>query len=91
MTSYCAICGGELIPLGRLGRRSWYRCRDCGLDTSRESLTPTSDQDRALGRFMETHERAEVDLYRAGYDGVILRAEAEDGVVVQFDEAGREV
>jgi len=33
----CTICGGVLIFLGRLGRREHYRCRDCGIDQSREA------------------------------------------------------
>ena len=28
----CPLCGGELVPLGRLGRVDWARCRDCGTD-----------------------------------------------------------
>lgn len=27
----CVICGGEPMPLGQLGRREYFRCRDCGL------------------------------------------------------------
>lgn len=30
---HCAGCGGtELVVLGRLGRKLWTRCRDCGYD-----------------------------------------------------------
>lgn len=28
----CGICGGLLVPLGTLGSREWYRCRNCGLE-----------------------------------------------------------
>jgi tRNA(Ile2) C34 agmatinyltransferase TiaS len=30
----CPVCGGEGKPLGRLGRRVHFRCRDCGSDFS---------------------------------------------------------
>jgi tRNA(Ile2) C34 agmatinyltransferase TiaS len=30
----CPACGGPLVPLGQLGRRRWFRCRDCGIDCS---------------------------------------------------------
>lgn len=32
----CGMCGGLLMPLGQLGRRMHYRCRNCGMDCSRE-------------------------------------------------------
>jgi hypothetical protein len=31
---YCPLCGGEGVPLGTLGRRAHYRCRNCGIDFS---------------------------------------------------------
>jgi len=31
----CPACGGSGIPLGHLGSRSHFRCRNCGLDFSR--------------------------------------------------------
>lgn len=31
----CSACGGMLIPLGALGNRTHYRCRACGLESSR--------------------------------------------------------
>ena len=35
MYGYCPLClGRELHLLGVLGRRYWYRCRDCGWDFS---------------------------------------------------------
>jgi tRNA(Ile2) C34 agmatinyltransferase TiaS len=27
---HCTLCGGEGVPLGQLGRRVHYRCRQCG-------------------------------------------------------------
>lgn len=30
--SACALCGGDLSPLGMLGARLWARCRRCGID-----------------------------------------------------------
>lgn len=32
----CGLCGGEAQPLGTLGKLTWYRCRDCGIDFNRE-------------------------------------------------------
>jgi len=31
----CPACGGEGAPMGALGNRVHYRCRDCGIDFSR--------------------------------------------------------
>lgn len=33
---HCPECGGELIPLGVLGRLLHSRCRRCGIQTSTE-------------------------------------------------------
>lgn len=30
----CAVCDGDLVPLGTLGCRQHFRCRHCGLDQS---------------------------------------------------------
>ena len=30
----CCGCSGPLTLLGALGRLTWWRCRDCGLDQS---------------------------------------------------------
>lgn len=32
----CAMCGGELVPVGNLGDLEHYRCRDCGFMSSAE-------------------------------------------------------
>ena len=32
----CVMCDGPLVPLGTLGRRQYSRCRNCGMDQSRE-------------------------------------------------------
>lgn len=32
----CAVCGGDLTLLGKMGRLVWFRCRDCGMDQSTE-------------------------------------------------------
>lgn len=33
--AFCNICGGENSPMGRLGNRHWFRCRNCGTETSK--------------------------------------------------------
>ena len=35
----CLMCGGELCFLGQLGRLFWFRCRDCGLEISKNKVT----------------------------------------------------
>jgi hypothetical protein len=30
----CKMCGGPLIKMGGLGNLMWYRCRNCGMETS---------------------------------------------------------
>lgn len=32
----CSLCGGDAHPIGTLGNLAWYRCRDCGMNSSRE-------------------------------------------------------
>jgi len=32
----CPICRGEGCLLGPLGPRTWFRCRQCGMDFSRK-------------------------------------------------------
>jgi hypothetical protein len=41
----CGRCGGPLVELEALGLRTWYRCRDCGMDQSTPdpSITDGSD------------------------------------------------
>ncbi len=31
----CPVCGGELVHMGNLGPLAYYRCRQCGMETSR--------------------------------------------------------
>jgi len=33
----CGMCGGDLHPLGRLGDREHYVCRQCGGQFSRQA------------------------------------------------------
>lgn len=28
----CPVCGGPLVYMGTLGRKKWYRCRNCGME-----------------------------------------------------------
>jgi len=39
----CGLCGGPLVPLGQLGRLTWYRCRHCGMQFHCEE--PINEQD----------------------------------------------
>ena len=33
----CAACDGELVSMGTLGSKTWYRCRHCGMDQAEEN------------------------------------------------------
>lgn len=33
----CPMCGGWGVPLGSLGRKEWFHCRQCGWEFSAES------------------------------------------------------
>ena len=33
----CPVCPGHGVPLGQLGPLRWFRCRDCGIDFSRQA------------------------------------------------------
>jgi transposase-like protein len=41
----CPVCGGPGVLLGTLGRRTHYRCRDCGMDFS--TTDPDTDEEQA--------------------------------------------
>lgn len=32
----CSACGGPAPVMGVLGRREWRRCRNCGMDSSKD-------------------------------------------------------
>lgn len=32
----CSICGGFLELLGKLGKLYWFRCRNCGMEFSKD-------------------------------------------------------
>ena len=32
---FCPACGGDVYLLGELGSLRWFRCRACGLDSSK--------------------------------------------------------
>ena len=34
---FCPICGGELVWMGDLGKKTWYRCKGCGVDVAQET------------------------------------------------------
>lgn len=36
----CNLCGGQVMLLGTLGRRTHGRCRDCGMDQSYSEVVP---------------------------------------------------
>ncbi|GEM_PF-3342904 len=33
----CMVCAGPLVSMGRLGRKEWFRCRNCGMEQYREA------------------------------------------------------
>lgn len=33
---YCIMCDSELVILGVLGKKIWYKCRACGLEQNAE-------------------------------------------------------
>lgn len=37
VTLTCPVCGGAAFALGKLGKLTWFRCRDCGMDFSQKS------------------------------------------------------
>lgn len=41
----CSLCGGELTLMGKLGDRSHYRCRSCGMNCSAISEPEDEDED----------------------------------------------
>jgi hypothetical protein len=41
----CLACGGLLALLGGLGRLTWFRCRDCGLDQCRKLTAEDLDNE----------------------------------------------
>ncbi len=45
----CEACCGVLGFMGMLGRRAWYRCLNCGLDSSSLEVEHDEDDDGADG------------------------------------------
>jgi hypothetical protein len=45
----CGICMGEVVPMGALGSREHGRCRDCGMDQSRNRVNGGWNQDAPGG------------------------------------------
>lgn len=43
----CPACGGPGVPLGSLGRRMHFRCRNCGYDFSQEPPAETTPPPKA--------------------------------------------
>ena len=41
----CGICGGPVFLLGKLGSRTHYRCRMCGMDASSDGREPDYEDD----------------------------------------------
>lgn len=45
----CPTCGAENAPMGTLGKRVHYRCRDCGMDYSNLTSSASGRRGRAMG------------------------------------------
>lgn len=41
---YCTTCEGQALPLGKLGRLNYYKCRDCGMDFAYEIKEKEKDK-----------------------------------------------
>ncbi len=44
----CPVCGGPASPMGALGNRHYFRCRNCGLDHS-VLITPAAETEDSDG------------------------------------------
>lgn len=42
-TPTCELCEGELVEMGTLGRRKHFRCRGCGMESSKEVVDDDED------------------------------------------------
>ena len=47
---HCPVCAGDGVPLGTLGRLRWFRCRDCGVNFSRQTGTRPKTTRRPIKR-----------------------------------------
>ena len=48
----CKICGGELALLGKLGKKKWFRCINCGMEFSKNpsgDFPSTSEYGQTFG------------------------------------------
>lgn len=41
---YCTTCEGQALPLGKLGKLNYYKCRDCGMDFAYEIKEKEKDK-----------------------------------------------
>lgn len=52
---HCPVCSGDGVPLGTLGRLRWFRCRDCGMNFSRQTGTRPKTKSTSLQEEGEPH------------------------------------
>ena len=53
--SLCPLCAGDGVLLGTLGRLRWFRCRDCGMNFSRQTGTRTKTKSTSHQEEGEPH------------------------------------
>jgi hypothetical protein len=55
----CPVCGGEGMPLGALGSKKFYRCRDCGMEFSEDGIEPGRGMSASgkTGKLMKRQEK----------------------------------
>lgn len=80
----CDMCGGTLMPLGVLGRLSWFRCRQCGIEFSIDEPADAEERNDGvpshhLGEFqMDDASEADFDRWAERYDALNGAPENED-------------
>lgn len=55
----CMVCGGEPMYLGPLGKFTWLRCRDCGIEwyiETPECFVPTEEALEDMNSYLNPKE-----------------------------------
>lgn len=98
----CPLCDGPVEPLGKLGEREHYRCRNCGMDCSRIAdgelmlMVPIEPKVESLADMPELTEKqlsgmlpgTVRELTRITATDILLEVEAHRGQFFQENDGG---
>jgi len=73
----CPECGGPLAELGSLGSKTWYRCQNCGMDSSSEGVSDDEGMQEEIHRQSRVPSGTQHALERMGGESELGAPESE--------------